>query len=133
MKKMILAVILVSMALTANAAPIVLTFEGLQNYESIGGFYSGGAGSLGSSGPNLGITFSTNTLAIIDADAGGSGNFGGEPSPSTIMFFLEGDSAIMNVLAGFDTGFSFFIAPSTTQGLLTYTIILMVLEIFWRH
>ncbi|MEJ7714148.1 MAG: hypothetical protein WKF84_30970 [Pyrinomonadaceae bacterium] len=79
----------------------MLTFEGVSDLAPIGDFYNGGAGG------NLGISFSSNALAVIDEDAGGSGNFGGEPSPSTALFFLEGGAATMNVSAGFDTGFSF--------------------------
>lgn len=94
----------------AKAATIVLGFEGLGNLESVGNFYSGGAG------PNFGISFSPNALAIIDADAGGSGNFGGEPSPSTVLFFLDGPAAVMNVAAGFETGFSFFYSAINNPG-----------------
>jgi hypothetical protein len=92
---------------TAEAA-IVLTFEGLQDQEAVQNFYNGGTGSLGSSGPNYGISFGPNALAGIDSDAGGTGNFGGEPSPSTVLGFLSG-SALLNAPAGgFTTGFSFY-------------------------
>jgi hypothetical protein len=84
-----------------------LDFEGLQDNEPILQYYDGGYGGLGSGpGPDYGVTFGSDALALIDADAGGSGNFGGEPSPSTAMYFLTG-SAILNVPAGFNTGFSF--------------------------
>lgn len=105
-----------STTLNAQAATIVLDFEGLDDQESIDGFYNGGTSSNGNSGPNLGIGFSTNTLSIIDLDAGGTGNFGGEPSPSTVMFFLTGANAIMNVAAGFDTGFSFYYSAINNPG-----------------
>ena len=95
---------------------VVLTFEGLQNFESVNGYYNGGTGGSGSGpGPNYGITFTASSLAIIDADAGGTGNFGGEPSPSTGLFFLEG-TAVMNVPAGFTTGFSFFYSAIGSPG-----------------
>ena len=101
------------------AAITVLTFEGLQNLESINGFYNGANGGFGSGpGPSLGITFSSNALAIIDSDAGGSGNIGGEPSPSTVLFFLSGTAATMNVPAGFDTGFSFYYSSVNVSGLI---------------
>jgi len=100
----------------ANAEVIVLDFEGLGDQDSIQGFYNGGTSASGASGTNFGISFSSNTLSIIDADAGGSGNFGGEPSPDTVMFFLTGASAIMNVAAGFDTGFSFFYSAINQPG-----------------
>jgi len=97
----------------ANAAPVVLTFEGVGNTASINNFYNGGTDSLGNSGPNLGVSFSGATLGLIDADNGGSGNFANEPSPNTIMFFLDANSAVLDYAAGFDTGFSFFYTSST--------------------
>jgi hypothetical protein len=100
------------MVASANGI-VVLDFEGLQNQESVLEFYNGGTGSLGSSGTNYGVSFSRPTLALIDADAGGDGNFANEPSPDTIMFFLDANDAILNVAAGFYTGFSFFYSSST--------------------
>ncbi|MGJ7918783.1 PEP-CTERM sorting domain-containing protein [Massilia sp. LXY-6] len=96
---------------SASAAPTVLTFEGIGNGASVLNFYNGGTDGNGNSGTNYGIEFGSNTLAVIDADAGGSGNFANEPSPNTVMFFLTG-SAILNSSAGFDTGFSFFYSSS---------------------
>lgn len=98
-----------------QAAVIVLDFEGLKNLEPVNNFYNGGTGGMGSSGTNYGIGFTTTSLGIIDADAGGTGNFANEPSPSTILFFLTG-SAIMNDAAGFTTGFSFFYTSVTFAG-----------------
>ena len=101
----------------ADAAVIVLDFEGLQNLEEIQDYYNGGVGSLGSGpGPNFGVTFSDNSLAIIKNTAGGSGNFGGTPSGDTIAFFLSGTANIMNVINGFDTGFSFFYSAVNNPG-----------------
>jgi hypothetical protein len=98
---------------TAQAATIVLNFEGVGNNAPVGNFYNGGAGT------NYGISFGTDALAIIDSDApGGTGNFGGEPSPSTILFFLGGSAATMNVAAGFDTGFSFFYSAIANPGII---------------
>jgi len=85
-----------------------LDFEGLQNAELIGNYYNGGPGGLGSGpGPNYGITFSGSQSASIDSDVpGGTGDFGGEPTPSTAALITMG-GVIMNVPAGFTTGFSF--------------------------
>ena len=92
----------------ALAGPtVVLDFEGIGNYNPVGDFYNGGAGT------NYGVHFSTDTLALVDADAGGSGNFANEPSPDTIMFFLNSNNAILTFAAGFETGFSFFYTSST--------------------
>lgn len=114
-KKSVLVLFLLG-ASNAFAVPIVLDFEGLDNSESIEGFYNGGTSQNGNSGANFGVSFSQNTLAIIDSDAGGTGNIGGEPSGDTVMFFLTGASAIMNVAAGFDTGFSFFYSAINNAG-----------------
>jgi hypothetical protein len=102
------AVAVSSLSLGGSAfAAFTLTFEGLQNNEAIQNFYNGGTGSLGSSGTNYGVFFSPDALALIDSDAGGTGNFGHEPSADTAMYFLT-NTAVLNVAAGFDTGFSFF-------------------------
>jgi len=95
---------------------LVLDFEGLGDQETILDFYNGGTGSQGNFGTNYGVTFSGNALSIIDSDAGGSGNFGNEPSPSTVLFFLEGQAAIMSLAAGFETGFSFFYSAISNPG-----------------
>ena len=99
---------------SASAAVIVLDFEGVGDFNPVGDYYNGGAG------PNYGVSFSPATLAIVDADAGGGGNFANEPSPNTIMFFLEADNAILNFAAGFDTGFSFFYSSSTAASVNVY-------------
>lgn len=109
----------VAVALSAgagSAATFVLDFEGLQNNESVNDFYNGGTGSAGSSGTNYGVEFSTTSLALIDADAGGTGNFANEPTPDTILFFLSGGAATMNVAAGFETGFSFYYTSTVNDG-----------------
>lgn len=95
--------------LPSFADDIVLDFEGLKNLEQVKDFYNGGTGSEGSSsGKDYGVSFSAPTLAIIDADAGGSGNFANEPSPNTAIFFLNDDKVIMNVKDGFSGGLSFW-------------------------
>jgi hypothetical protein len=106
--KIISAIALAGAATAANSAVITLDFEGVGNTAAILDFYNGGTDSQGNSGTNYGIDFSPNTLGIIDSDAGGSGNIANEPSPDTVMFWLDDTDAIMNVAAGFDTGFSFF-------------------------
>ena len=95
----------------AQAAPVVLTFEGLGDNEQVLNYYNGGFGGNGSGpGPNYGITFGPDSLALIGSYAGGSGNFTNPPSGDTVMYFLSGPGDVMNVAAGFNTGFSFFYA-----------------------
>ncbi len=91
----------------ASANVITLDFEGIGDQAAILEFYNGGTDAVGNSGTNYGVSFGSNALGIIDADAGGTGNFGDEPTPDTIMFFLTG-SAILNYAPGFTTGFSFW-------------------------
>lgn len=110
MKKTLLA--LTASAVMAFAAPAgavtVLTFEGIADGTPVGDFYA----------PTY--LFSPATLALVDADAGGGGNFGNEPSPNTIMFFLDANNAILNAPDGFDTGFSFYYTSSTAATVTVY-------------
>ncbi len=106
-------------AAPARATTVVLTFEGLGNNEQILNFYNGGTGSLGSSGPNFGISFGSDALGLIDEDNGGNGNFANEPSPNTVAYFLGGPGDVMNVAAGFTTGFSFFYTAAVQDGTVT--------------
>lgn len=106
------ATLALAFAAPAMAVPIVLDFEGATNGLAVNDFYNGGTDAGGASGVNYGINFSASSLALVDADAGGGGNFGNEPSPSTILFFLSGGAATMNVAAGFTTGFSFYYTSS---------------------
>jgi hypothetical protein len=104
----------------SRAATTVLTFEGLQNLEPILNYYNGGLGGLGSGpGPNDGIVFGPDSLAIIQQAVGGSGNFFNNPSGVTIGFFLSGPGDVMDVPGGFDTGFSFFYDAANFPGTVT--------------
>jgi len=94
------------LAVHAGATPILLDFEGVGHLASIDSFYNGGTDSFGNSGTNYGVVFS-DAVGVIDAEAGGTGNFANEPSPDTTMSFQAG-AAILNFAAGFDTGISFF-------------------------
>lgn len=103
------------MAPAMAAPPIVLDFEGIANNTAVGNFYNGGAGT------NYGVQFSPATLALIDSDAGGTGNFANEPSANTIMFFLDKNNAILDFAAGFNTGFSFFYTSSTAAAVTVWS------------
>jgi PEP-CTERM motif len=112
-----LAVIFVLAVASARAGTIVLTFEGLQDEEQVLNYYNGGFGGNGSGpGPNFGITFGPDSLAIISGAAGGSGNFSGAPTMPTVLFFLSGPGDVMDVPAGFTTGFSFFYSAVVYPG-----------------
>ncbi|SDR66197.1 thrombospondin type 3 repeat-containing protein [Christiangramia echinicola] len=104
---------------TSTGNIIVLDFEGLGDVDYINDFYNGGTSSLGNSGTDYGVEFGV-ALSIIDEDAGGTGNFANEPSPSTVMFFLDENQAYMNVEAGFDTGFSFYYSSSSSGSVSVY-------------
>lgn len=94
------------------SGPYILTFEGLLDGEAISNFYNGGTGSFGSPGFNYGVFFAGQSVALIDVDAGGSGNFENAPSPQTILYFPSEEASLMNVAGGFTDGFSFFYASS---------------------
>jgi hypothetical protein len=100
--------------MVARSDVIVLTFEGVGDLTPVGDFYDGDGG------PDYGIRFSPDTLALVDSDAGGNGNFANEPSPNTVMFFLDAEQAILNVAAGFTTGFSFFYSSTTAAAVNVY-------------
>jgi hypothetical protein len=111
----------VLLAQASHAVPVVLNFEGLADLEPINDYYNGGLGGFGSGpGPDHDITFGTDSLAIVDEDAGGGGNFANEPSPNTVAFFLAGSGVVMNVLSGFTTGFSFFYSSSAAASVTVY-------------
>jgi hypothetical protein len=115
MLRAVSAAALFAAATAASAAPISLDFEGIANGSAVGNYYNGGGGT------NYGVSFSANTLALVDSDAGGTGNFGNEPSPNTIMFFLTGSDSILTLAAGFDVGFSFFYTSSAAATFSVWT------------
>jgi hypothetical protein len=107
---------------SAKAAVIDLTFEGLGNLEPVANYYNNGLGGNGSGpGPNDGITFSSNALALVSDQSGGTGNFDSNALPSGVtgMFFLTGSAAILDDAAGFQTGFSLFYSAINQPGSLS--------------
>lgn len=97
----------------------VLTFEGINDWTGvfqvpIGNFYNGGGG------PDYGIEFSENSLALCLNTATRScsntsrGETGNPASRNSAMYFQTGPSAFMNRETGFTTGFSFFYAAPFT-------------------
>lgn len=105
--------------LAALRAQQTLTFEGLADQEAVGNYYAGGVGDLGTGpGPNFGITFTSNAFALVRSNLGGSGNFGGEPSPGTALVFSDamGSPAYLNVAGGFSNAFGLFYSAPAVPG-----------------
>ncbi|MCM2274204.1 MAG: hypothetical protein NDI75_05345 [Candidatus Didemnitutus sp.] len=109
-----LCTMLLAGSITSWAQVKVLTFEGLADYAEVGNYYHGGTGG------GYGITFLPGSLSLISDTAGGEGNFENAPSGSTIVFFTNGNSAIMNVDEGFTTGFSFYYAAFSVGTVTVY-------------
>jgi opacity protein-like surface antigen len=127
MHRLLLAA-LAATALTtvAHAAVVDLNFEGINStypsgYAFINGFYDGGTSSDGTSGPNYGVSFSSNAQAIclnsLTVVCSNTSRGGLAPgSDKGGLFFLSGSSTTIDVPAGFTTGFSFNYAEPNTQG-----------------
>ena len=99
------------LSLTSSVQAVLLTFEGVADGTQIGSFYNSGL-------QDYGIVFSSNAIALVDSDAGGTGNFGGEPSPSTVMT-LTGTNptgVTIDALSGFGTSFSLYYSAVNTGG-----------------
>ncbi len=117
--KILTALVVMTTAIfsSASAAVIVLDFEGIaphpnNNNVTIDDYYNGGTSGNGSSGTNFGIGFSDNALLIClntqNVNCSNTSHGGMNPgSEEGGLFFLSGNETIMNVAAGFDTGFSF--------------------------
>lgn len=80
-----------------------MDFEGIANGSNPGSFYTG-------------IEFQTNVSVLKDSDAGGTGNFANEPSPSSVMFFGSGSSCTMNVADGFTEYITFWFSTIFSTG-----------------
>lgn len=117
LRSMATALAALTLSGAASAAVTFLGFEeGLTNRQEILGFYNGVGG------PNYGIVFGSRAEAVIDSDVVGigGGNFANEPSPSTVVFWYDGLSAILNVAAGFQDGFSFFYSSLDAAEVIVY-------------
>ena len=114
----VLAAVIAAICISAGASTIDLTFENIAPYPNgnnvfIENFYNGGTSSIGTSGPNYGISFPDNALLICLNTIGTScsnTSRGGQGDPNSqlgALFFLTGSSTYLNDPAGFTTGFSF--------------------------
>jgi predicted outer membrane repeat protein len=100
----------------ANATSITLDFEGIaphpnSNSVLIQNYYNGGTASNGNSGTNLGVAFSTgatllclNTETVFCSNTSKGG--GGIATSRLAAMYFPNLNPIMDVAAGFDTGFS---------------------------
>ena len=112
--------LLIFACLSHSAHAQKLTFEGLQDVESVGDYYKGDLGGSGTGpGPNFGVSFSPNALALLSVDQGGLGDFGGNPSGDTVLFFLTDTAYTMNVSKGFAGTFSLFYSSPFATGTVT--------------
>jgi hypothetical protein len=80
------------------ATPVVIDFENVESFASIGDFYNGAGG------PNWGVSFGPDALGLKN-DAG-STFFSHAPSPLGVLTAVGSDSAL-NVAAGFTGKISF--------------------------
>lgn len=118
--------ILLGGAATADAAIVVLDFEGVNatypsGFAQVLDFYNGGTSSDGTSGTNFGVSFGDNALAIClnSTTVFCSNTSRGGLAPGSdegALFFLSGDETVLNYAAGFTTGFSFVYAQPNTEG-----------------
>jgi hypothetical protein len=118
---------------SARAAVIDLTFEGINatypssTFAFIDNFYNGGTSSDGTSGPNFGVTFSSNAQAIclntigVTCSNTSRGGIGDPASQKGAMFFTSGSQTFMDVVAGFTTGFSFNYTSSVTGSITVWS------------
>lgn len=112
LSKVLFAAATLIASMSAVATPVVLTFEGGGNDVSINNFYNGGTDSGGNSGVNYGVRFGSTSRSLIQKGSeGGTGNFANAPSGDTIMYYMKG-SDVLNVDAGFTSGFSFYYSSS---------------------
>jgi len=98
---------------TAAADGIVLDFEGIPNGDPVGNYFNGQVDGNGfGPGPSVGVTFSLNGAAYVSDDVVGEGNggtFGGDPiGDEAFTGITDSSDIIMDVPAGFTTGFSFY-------------------------
>ena len=116
-----LGVLVGCLALPASSSAEVLTFDGLASNERLQQYYNGGAGSLGSVGPDYGVVFNTDARALRDSDAGGSGLFANEPSASGVLIFQSASgAAVVNMPDGISDALSLSYSASREASVTVY-------------
>jgi len=118
---------------SAHANSVIdLTFENIatsypfsNSNVFIENYYNGGTSSVGTTGPNYGVTFSSNALDIclnslsVHCSNTSKGGLGPANSQEGALFFLSGSSTFMDVAKGFTTGFSFNYVSLSESGSVT--------------
>ena len=97
-------------AAPAFSATLTLDFEGATSYASVADFYNGGTDSAGASGPNYGISFGGDALALTNDPS--APNFSNAPTPGTILAPVGPDAAL-NSVAGFSGLTSFYYSSAS--------------------
>ena len=125
MKKFALVISAMSLFATAAQAQ-VLDFEGIATTYPFGpvnilNYYNGGTSAAGTSGANLGVTFSPTAQALCLTSFGGTANcsvtsrggLGDAGSAHTGLYFISG-TPFINVAAGFQNEFALFYSSIAT-------------------
>lgn len=111
------ALAITAFSASARADAITLNFEGIAPYPNssdvlIGQYYDGGTSSIGTSGQNYGVAFSSGATELCLNTAGtfcsntSKGGLGVPGSEFGAMYFPDAQP-LMDVAAGFSKGFSF--------------------------
>src|SRR5665213_1730886 len=119
-----LSVALPLAALSSAQAAVSLNFVLPDNTgsEHILNYYNGGADENGAIGPNYGITFGPDSLALLNNDQNPcASNVGNEPGGGNSAIFLSGPGDVMDVAAGFTSGFSFYQASAFGGSVTVYS------------
>lgn len=91
-------------AAPASAAIVTLDFDGPTSFASIAQYYAGGTDGAGVTGPDFGVTFGGDALALQNDELGPY--FSNAPSPLGVLGPV-GSTAAMNVAVGFSGEVSF--------------------------
>jgi PEP-CTERM motif len=135
-KTLAFATTLMAVGFSSSAYAIIdLTFDGIaptypfsNSDVFIENYYNGGMSSVGTTGPNYGVTFSSNALNIclnslsVACSNTSKGGLGPANSQEGALFFLSGSDTFMDVAAGFTTGFSFnYVSENDTGSVSVYS------------
>lgn len=120
-------------AAVAPGAVVCLDFEDINpsypaspanDFARVASFYNGGTSNKGTSGPNYGVDFNIQALALSLEDEthhpdSSNTSRGGQGDPTSQrggVFFLTGDFTYLTVPAGFDTGLSLYYSAINQPG-----------------